>query len=221
MALSVASGCAPAVPLLTGGATTPSGRADLGVGGAARIALGGIETVEPSAWADAADEAVPTGVVPVGTFRYGVRPGTSLGAMVAGSLLDVSVLHELAVDEADSLRPALLVGADAFGGLTAGGGRVGGNIPLLFGLNATSLLEVWVGLRAGIEVVVGEAGESAVDLFGGRIGGVVGLGAGFRHLHVLVELTAAYERWTGSIGETDIVADGVALTPAFALRLRL
>lgn len=196
--------CAPAHPLLTGATTTPEDRGALSLGGAARIPLG--EALPEEA-------ASPGGVVPVAGFRHGIAPNTDVGAMVAGTLGRIDIRQQLVLQE-DIVR-MVLTGAIApyAGAVDEGGLRYGADLPLTFAVDGDSLVELWIGPRLGVERAETDA-EGWTTGF--RVGGVAGLGFGFRHLHALIELTAQYETWSGQVDR-----DGVVLTPAFALRLRL
>jgi len=137
---------------------------------------------------------------------------------------------ELMLDEA--LVPiALIFGAGPYVGWFdgdvdgAGGMRVGGDIPLLLGIDALSFLQIWIGARFGVEHVFGDLGvtgmlESAAAT-GFRIGGVFGLALGFRHVHVMLELTGGWESWSGDLGGANLEVSGAVLVPAFAIRYRI
>jgi hypothetical protein len=105
----------------------------------------------------------------------------------------------------------------------------GADLPLLLGYEATSgLYMVWFGARGGwehdtIAALTSEPGPGlvtpptglSVDRYWG--GAVVGAATGFRHLHVALEIDAAYESLTGSFGGTSASVSGVTLVPAAAL----
>ena len=106
----------------------------------------------------------------------------------------------------------------------------GGDIPLLVGWeSAGGIYKVWGGVRGGFERDVIETLTSepkAVTLGNGPIhldanrywgGGVVGLATGFRHLHVALELSAAYQFVKGTYNENNVTVRGVTLAPATAL----
>jgi hypothetical protein len=50
---------------------------------------------------------------------------------------------------------------------------------------------------------------------------VVGLALGLRRVHVLVELTGAYEGWIARQDGVSLSDGGFVLLPAFAVRVRL
>lgn len=212
-------GCAPAAPMLHGGTTTPQGRSDLAVGGAFRVPLGELAS-EQTRNAFQSD-AIESGAVPVARYRYGFGRRLDAGVTIFGPALAVDGRYELWVDEDDTLRPALSIGANSYFGLFSGGHRTGGGLSSLLTLSATSLLEIWLGPTVAFHGVATGADDGDVSAWGMAAGGVVGLGAGFRNFHVLMELAVAYEHWSGSSNAGDLQANGVSLTPAFALRFRI
>ena len=106
----------------------------------------------------------------------------------------------------------------------------GGDIPLLVGWeSAGGIYKVWGGVRGGFERDVVEAltsepkavtiGNAPIHLDANRYfgGGVVGLATGFRHLHVALEFSAAYQVVKGSYNENNVTVRGITLAPATAL----
>ncbi len=237
IAFLVATGCAPASPAFVGGSTTPARRADVGFGGAARIATGdlrngGADSMDASRYREAAEGS---GVVPAAYARYGLPRGFDLGVLAAGTLLRVDVRREHVIEEGTT-RPSFLYGLAPFAGYVgpdeAGDGqgyRLGLELPLAYAVEFGGVYEAWVGARAAVERVHGDflrdagtggALESATGL-GLRGGAVVGISLGFRRVHTLLELTGAYERWWVEHGGESLDRGGFVLTPAFALRIRI
>lgn len=211
--------CSPATPVLSGGSTTPAGRSDVAVGGAYRFPLGELAQGEVR---DAFEsEALEAGPVPVVRYRYGFSPEFDAGVTVVGPALSADGRYTLWVDEAHSLRPAFSLGANATAGLFSEGFRFGAGVVPLFALSATSLLEVWLGPKLALDGVSTGDAHGSVSARGFSAGGVFGLGAGFRNVHVLMELAVVHEWWDGSSATQDLQFSGVSLTPAFALRVRL
>lgn len=104
----------------------------------------------------------------------------------------------------------------------------GADVPLLVGWESDGgLYKVWGGARGGfehafIEAVTSEPSSAAIEpihLSGWRYygGGVVGVAAGFNHVHVALELSAAYQTVVGSYNDTDVTVRGFTLSPATAL----
>lgn len=198
-------GCASAAPVLGGARPTPEDRCALSLGGAVRVPLGE-ELPE--------QEAARGGVAPVASFRWGAGTRTDLGLTAVGPSGQLDLRHAFELADDGTVRTALVAAPAVYAGaLHEGGLQWGAHLPLLLGVEGAGLLELWVGPHVGLEHASSNAQGDATGL---SAGGVIGLGVGFRHVHVLTELSAAYEHWSG-----DTTRDGVALTPAFALRLKL
>ncbi len=87
------------------------------------------------------------------------------------------------------------------------------------------LVEAWAGGRAGYERLggsIGLGGAAASPWSAHRLwaGGLVGLAMGFRHVFVALELDAAYQQASASIGSTDVRVRGLTLAPSGALQGR-
>ncbi len=223
-ALVSLAGCATAEPMLAGGRTVPRNRTDLALGSAVRVPLGDL-----APQADHPDEAsqlmtfgAPSGAAPVAFVRHGLSDDVDLGVEVVGSSLRGTLRGQLALG---SLAHLMIGAVPTVGALYDGAGgtafRGGGTIPIAITIDAFSLYEVWLGVRVGLEHVAGDLSGVSVGLSGLRTGGVVGFGVGFRDLHLLMELAVDHELWWGSLGGNAIQRNGISLTPAVALRLRL
>ena len=232
-ALPAMAGCAPAVPMMAGGRTTPRDRVDLALGGAARVPLGDLappadappELREPLA------AGASSGVAPLLLGRVGLDDAWDLSVLVVGTTLRA----ELRWDAPLSSIAHLVIGAAPYGGYVDGEarqgasparvGRVGGVIPVALTLDVSGIYEAWVGARVGGEHVAGDVElapmRTSLALTTVRAGLVVGLAVGFRSVHALVELAADYEHHHGTLGDTRFERQGIVLTPAFALRFRL
>lgn len=219
----LASACATAEPTFAGGRTVPRGRTDLAVGAAVRVPVGDL-VAQPSL--EARDELLafgaPGGAAPAAFVRHGLTDELDLGVEAAGSSLRGRLRGRIGLGGLAHLVIGLAPHAGAvYDGSEAAAFRGGVLVPVAITLDLFSLYEVWIGARAGIEHVAGELGDRALSLSGLRTGGVVGLGVGFRRLHVLVELAVDHELWWGALGGRSVERNGIALTPAFAVRLRL
>ncbi len=106
----------------------------------------------------------------------------------------------------------------------------GADVPLLVGWRSDAgLYEAWAGARAGferdeIESLTSEPksvsiGTPPIHLAATRFygGGLIGVGTGFRHVHVALELNVAYQSATGEYNDTHVAIGGVSLSPASAL----
>lgn len=221
--------CAVAPPALSGGSTTPHGRADVAVGGAARVAFGDLRPVAAPDPDGYARDAQATGIAPVVAARYGVGEHLDLGLGVAGGLARAELRRERVLAEG-STRPSVVYGVAPYVGFAEGDPsgrttRFGLDLPLTYSVDFGGVYELWLGPRVGIEWVRGELPSGGTD---GRVragklsaGALLGLALGFRRLHVMLELNAAYERWWGEHGGASLRRGGLVLTPAFALRLRI
>lgn len=229
--LSALAGCAPVLPSLSGGSTTPREREDLAIGVAARApALDLSGPTEPGA-SELLTLAGPGGVVPVGSFRAGLEGGWDLGAIVAGSggrlevrsggLLGSSLTYHVGValsgayqgsQERQTAMDETLAAAEGF--------RVGALVPVGIGLAIGGIFEAWGSVRLGAEYVNGSVGITSGDAWVLRSGLALGLGVGFRRVHLLVELAVDFEHVRGQLGGASIERSGIVLTPAAALRIR-
>ncbi|MFK7985472.1 MAG: hypothetical protein AB8I08_05535 [Sandaracinaceae bacterium] len=219
LALPLAMGCAPALPTLSGGRTTPNNRTDLALGGAVRVPVGDL-VAQPGVEADRLLAASASGgAVPVAMVRRGVSPDVDLGVETAGTTLRLSARGRVRLGMFN-----LVAGLVPHVGLVDDpieAGRLGVSIPVVLSLDVLSVAEAWLGVRGTLEHAFGELEGAALTVTGVRGGGVLGLAVGFRRFHVLLELGIDYERWFGALGDTEIEREGVVLTPAFAVRLRL
>lgn len=106
----------------------------------------------------------------------------------------------------------------------------GGDVPILVGWKSQAgLYQAWAGARAGYERATIESltsepkavslGTPPIGLEADRFwgGGLVGLAAGFRRVHVAVEIAAAYQSVKGTYNGSSVSVQGLALTPATAL----
>lgn len=217
------SACATAEPMLSGGRTVPAGRSDLAGGAAFRVPVGDL-VAQPLPDDDQQLLAfgAPSGAAPVVFVRHGLNEQIDLGVEAAGSSVRANLRGRVPLGSLAHLMIGVVPHAGVVHDLADGTAfRGGGLVPIVLGLEAFSLYEAWIGVRIGLEHVTGELAGRSVALSGLRTGGVVGLGVGFRRLMVLVELAVDHELWWGSLGDSAIERSGVALTPAFALRIRL
>lgn len=210
--------CAPALPPLAGGDTTPGGRGDLALGGSARVPFGELRDHEDAVL----NEATTAGVAPVAQGRIGLGNHTDVGLRLQGNLARASLRKRWQVER----QLGLLVGAAPYagwvpdrGGDRSPGRRLGLDVPLTLGARFNGVYEAWGGLRFAMEHATAP-NEPRESVLGMRAGLILGLAVGFRRLHALLELTADYEYWAVQSG-SEASYGGMALTPAFALRFRL
>ncbi len=234
IALVVLAGCAPAHPAFVGGSTTPAHRTDVGLGGAVRIATGdlrndGVESTNASRYREAAEA---TGVVPAAYARYGLPHHLDLGLLAAGTLFRLELRREHVIEEGTT-RPTFLYGLAPYAAYVGSkdddgqGHRLGLELPLAYAVELGGVYEIWAGARVAVERIHGEffrsdaGGQVGATGFGFRGGAVLGMALGFRRVHTLLELTAAYERYWVEHGGVSLDRGGFVLTPAFALRIRI
>lgn len=106
----------------------------------------------------------------------------------------------------------------------------GFDIPLLVGWESDGgLYKVWGGARGGFERDVLETltsepksvtiGTPPIHLDANRYwgGAVAGLAMGFNHVHVALELSAAYQAVRGTYNDNKVTVQGLTLAPATAL----
>jgi len=106
----------------------------------------------------------------------------------------------------------------------------GADVPILVGWQSTGGIYVlWMGARGGFEYDVVETLTSEpksvtivtapIRLEATRIhaGGVLGIATGFRHVHVALEIGAAYQHVKGTYNGSNVTVYGLGLTPASAV----
>jgi hypothetical protein len=217
---------------MSGASITPKNRTDLGLGGAARVPLGGLKdpvVVDPgeSEYRYAADAG---GVVPMAYGRYGLTDKWDLGLMVAGTTVRAEARYAHVLQEGTT-RSSLIVGLAPYGGwipdrdVSGSGGRVGFEVPFVYGIEIGGVYEIWIGARGSGEYVFGDfqvaGSERKASGAGVRAGPVIGMALGVRRVHALIELTAAYEYWFIDHASVSLNRGGFVLIPGFGIRLRL
>lgn len=106
----------------------------------------------------------------------------------------------------------------------------GGDIPLLVGWESNGgIYKVWGGARGGyehddVEILTSEprptpSGQTPINLEADRFwgGAVFGVATGFNHVHVALEVSAAYTVVRGSYNDNDVTVSGITVAPATAL----
>jgi hypothetical protein len=197
---------------------------DLAAGMAARLPTGDLARDDGTL-----ELAGPGGIAPAGAARVGLDRDVDLGLVVSGASGRAELRWGTRVGQ---LRAH--VGLAGFGGYATttldamgaqgSGWRAGAFVPLTLAFDVAGILEAWLGARFAFERVEGVLGSLDANArsaaWGVRGGGVVGLALGFRRVHVLAELAVDGEWWSGETGTISFERSGVALTPAFALRVR-
>jgi hypothetical protein len=185
------------------------------------------------------EASVGPGLAPIGGASVGVGWQSEGGLAYTGRAVRADVRHAFTLSDhwALSLEAG---GSAALYGRQSGGvlenvslGQLhgwGADVPLLVGYQSEGdLYMVWFGPRGGwehvdISDVTSEPktvtlGQPPVSLSATRFwgGGVLGFAIGFRHVHVAMELDAAYATITGSYDQTTVTVSGFTLAPAAAL----
>lgn len=106
----------------------------------------------------------------------------------------------------------------------------GADVPFLFGWESSGgIFRAWTGLRVGFEHDAIESvstepkgtalGPDPVTLAATRYygGGLIGFAAGFRHIHVALELGVQYAVVEGQYNQTNVKIRGLTLAPASAV----
>lgn len=194
---------------------------DLATGGAVRVPVGDLA---PEAMGTDEDQALsfgaPGGAAPVVMGRFGLGNRADLDVTATGSTARVQLRGRFRLGMA-----SLMLGLAPHVGVVHDGStavRAGGTVPIVIGIDVLSVLELWVGIRGALEHIAGDLADGRdLAITGVRTGGVVGVAAGFRRLHVLVELGIDHEYWFGDLSDSSIDRNGLVLTPGFAVRLRL
>jgi hypothetical protein len=180
--------------------------------------------------------ALAPGLAPYVAARVGLGHDFEAGLAYTGRGGRVDVRHAFGLGGATALSVGLgataaLYGTDsgaALPGVDLAEVRAfGADLPVLVGWHSTGgLYMIWGGLRAGYDrtriAPVSSETAAAPDvraLTADRWYGaaVVGAAAGLGHVHVALELDAAYQTVSGTFGDTPASVSGVTLAPAGAL----
>jgi len=180
------------------------------------------------------------GLAPIGGARVGMGWQSEGGIVYTGRAIRFDVRHAFTLSDRWALSlgvggSSVLYGHQSDGVLS----NVtlsqihgwGADVPLLVGYqSAGELYSIWLGARGGweqvdISDVTSEPksvtlGNPPVPLSATRFwgGGLLGFAVGFRHVHVALELDAAYQIINGSYNSTTVPQiSGVTLAPATAL----
>lgn len=246
--LAGASGCAGGAPLLHPAHVLPPGEVSAGAGLSGTFVLTP-RTVPapPVAGAPDADAAafgqseleelsVAPGVAPWVGGRVGIKGSNEAGLTYTGRTVRVDGRHAF---ELGAATLSLGLGASAVMARRPGSGPdpssvYGGGVdaPVLLGFRTTGdVYALWLGPRIGFSLLRGRlqggptidpnaspvlADVSANHL---QLGFVLGMRAGFRHVHAAVEIGAAYHRVDGELDGVALELEHAALAPGGGLIL--
>lgn len=235
------AGCGGGVPLLHGAHVLPPGDTAFGAGASAQI---GVLAADPGTGRPSRvfeDLGFGAGVAPVVTGRVGIEGQNEAGLTYTGRSIRLDGRHafDIGNDWALSLGAggsALVPRRDVEGGPEgaddASAYGPGFDIPILFGTHAgAGIYTLWAGPRLGFQHLTGAVDGALVDptarpgsslpLEGTHFwaGGVMGVRVGFRHLHVALEVDAAWHHGQGTLGDERTSFDQVSIAPAGGLIL--
>lgn len=242
----VCASCSGSSPLLHPAQVLRPGRVSVGAGlsgemilageTAAAVRAGSAEADAPGT-GDARRQAleeltVAPGVAPWVGARMGIEGSNEAGLTYTGRMLRVDGRHAFLLGE-----PTLSVGLGIAAllaerpGEDIGGSRAYGagfDIPILLGFQSTAgLYSLWLGPRFGFELVDGQVGvpsaapggQVLTDASGQhlQLGFVLGVRAGFRHVHVALEVGATYHRAWGELGGQHVNIEQASVAPGGGL----
>lgn len=219
----------------------PPGEWMVGGGLSGQLALQPLPATSSPSQGSLQSLAIGPGVAPWASGRAGFEGSNEAGLTYAGRDLRLDVRHAFAIDR----RVALSVGLGASavmaqrpGDANASGVYGGGaDVPVLLGVrNSSDIYALWFGPRGGFEVMRGgiqlDPGSffyvQATHFYAGL---TAGARVGFRHVHLALELNAAYHYANGAFTAID-TSSGVpaptststsvqqlSLTPAGAIEI--
>jgi hypothetical protein len=183
--------------------------------------------------------SIAPGLAPFGGARVGVGWQSEGGLTYTGRALRADFRHSLDLSQHWSLSLGL-GGSAALYGHQEGSSLPnvslnqlhgwGADVPALVGYESDAgLYMLWFGVRGGGEHVeisdvtsvpnAPTLGTPPIDLSATRFWGgpLLGFAVGFRHVHVALELDAAYATVAGDYNQTHVTVSGLSLAPATAL----
>ncbi|WP_437778560.1 hypothetical protein [Sorangium sp. So ce1097] len=241
----VSAGCHGGGPLLHPAHVLRPGTVSFGGGVSGEMLIAGAVAASPDADASAgpaatedaarrklSEIAVAPGVAPWVSGRVGIEGDNEAGLTYTGRALRLDGRHAFSLGEATALSVGLGASALFAGGPGSEGSDVHGagiDVPVLLGFRSDAdLYALWFGPRLGLELLGGEvrlpaAGAATpgplVDASGQhlRVGFVLGVRGGFRHVHVAVEATATYHHAAGEIAGAPVSIDQGTIVPGGGL----
>lgn len=231
-------GCAGGGPLLHPAHTLRDGQASFAAGASGQIAVRDAVGTGDDDQRRLQEYTVAPGVAPFVAGRLGIAGDNEAGVTYTGRAVRLDARHAfdlggpaLSFGLGGSLIVPQRPGRDDDENRLYGGGF---DVPILIGVRTRSdLYALWAGPRVGFQLIGGDtappfAGEDpnqpspqARDVDGKHIytGLVFGLRAGFRHLHVALEIDANYHHAWGTLGDQERTLHQVSITPAGAVVL--
>jgi hypothetical protein len=233
-------GCGGGAPLLHPAHTLFPGDVTLGAGLTGQVALRSTAPTDASPTSSEASRtasletlSVAPGVAPWVGGRVGITGDNEAGLTYSGRAIRIDGRHAwnlgaptLSVGLGATAILAQRPGQDPDRGSVYGGGL---DLPVLIGVKSKNdLYALWFGPRGGFETMSGElaappdpavTGPAFDDVSAQHyyVGLVLGLRAGFRHIHVAIELDGAFHYATGTLGTEELSLSQVTLAPGGAL----
>jgi hypothetical protein len=225
----------------------PPGEAMVGAGLSGQLALRPLPAVAASVAQDQSsleDLAIAPGVAPWVSGRVGIPYDNEGGLTYSGHALRLDLRHAFMFGKGAALSiglggTAVLArrpGEDDANGVYGGGG----DLPILIGLRSTGdIYAFWFGPRVGFDILQGgiqqDPTSSALEVSGKHFyaGLTAGMRVGFRHIHLALEINAAYNYANGTFQvapmagtsgtptstPTSTSVQQISLTPAGALEV--
>jgi hypothetical protein len=224
--------CGGGLPLLHPAHVLPKGKVSVGGGLSVQPALvllpQAAETDAGNAALVLQERTVAPNVAPWVGGRVGLWGSNEAGLAYTGRAVRLDGRHAFTLSRSVSLSAGLggeliLLGRPSAPEKELGGVAGGGfDVPVLVGWNSTGgLYSAWAGPRLGLSWVRGKVAlADQITPLGGqhlRAGIVAGLRAGFRHVHVALEIGADFHSVTGNLGDTPVSFKQATLTPAGGL----
>jgi hypothetical protein len=189
------------------------------------------------------DLAIAPGVAPWVSGRMGIVGSNEGGLTYSGHALRIDLRHAFTLGKGAALSVGLggtaviarRPGEDNANGVYGGGG----DLPVLIGLRSTGdVYAFWFGPRAGFELLGGgvqlDQNSPVLEVAGRHFYGglTAGMRVGFRHVHLALEINAAYNRADGTFQTAPVAGTAtmagtptstsvqqISLTPAGALEI--
>lgn len=239
----ICAGCHGQGPLLHPAHVLHPGDVSLGAGVFGAMVVAGAQADSPGAGSRGAPDGVvertlseltvAPGMAPWASARVGIEGENEAGLTYTGRALRLDGRHAFSLG-----KPTLSIGlgaaalfAEANDASGDGGGVYGGgvDVPILLGFRSDAdIYALWFGPRVGIELLSGEVRlpdpdrsrtAPLVDASGLhlQLGLVLGVRAGFRHVHVALEAGVTYHHAEGDLGGTSVAIDQATFAPGGAL----
>jgi len=223
---SLLTGCGGGAPLLHPVHPLQPGEVMVGAGLSGQLALKPLPQVSAATapnQAELQDLAVAPGVAPWVAGRVGI-PGSNEGGLTyTGHALRLDIRHAFLIGQNAALSVGL--GGSAIIARRPGDGDAdgvyggGADLPVLIGFHTSSnIFACWFGPRGGFDILEGgvQLDENSLPLqvsarhYYGAL--VAGIRVGFRHVHLALEIDAAYHHADGTFQASTV--PGMPVTPA-------